>query len=203
MKILEKDDIKGLERRYRANLINCVSGFKSANLIGTRSADGQENLAIFSSVVHLGSDPALLAFIQRPLLDATSHTYTHIKETGCYTINHVPLSLIGAAHQTSAKYATGISEFAACGFTPVYHLDFAAPAVAESQVRIGLHFVEETLIHHNGTRMMIGEISWLQLDQSLILPDGSLALESSSVAVSGLDTYFEAVRVGQFPYAKA
>jgi flavin reductase (DIM6/NTAB) family NADH-FMN oxidoreductase RutF len=203
MKIFEKSDILSLERRYRGNLINCVSGFKSANLIGTRSAAGEENLAIFSSVVHLGSDPALLAFIQRPLLDATSHTYAHIKEVGSYTINHVPQAHIESAHQTSAKYATGISEFEACGFTPLYHADFPAPAVTESPVRIGMQFVEEIFIKYNGTRMMIGEIAWLAIDASLILPDGSLSLEASSVAVSGLDTYFEASRLGQFPYAKA
>jgi flavin reductase (DIM6/NTAB) family NADH-FMN oxidoreductase RutF len=203
MKSLEKDEIKNLDRRYRANMINCITGFKSANLIGTRSAAGQENLAIFSSVVHLGSDPALLAFIQRPLLDTTSHTYAHIQELGCYTINHVPPHMVTEAHQTSAKYETGISEYDACGFTPYYHRDFGAPAVGESGVRIGLQFVEEIPIKHNGTRMIIGEIAWIEIVEEHILPDGSLALDLSSVAVSGLDTYFRGQRIGQFPYAKA
>ncbi|MGO3346471.1 MAG: hypothetical protein ACTIM4_14665 [Marinomonas sp.] len=45
--------------RYRTQLINSLSGFKSANLIGTCNAQGQTNLAIFSSVFHLGASPAL------------------------------------------------------------------------------------------------------------------------------------------------
>ena len=37
-------DIQSFEKSYRANLINSVSGFKPANLIGTRSAAGHTNL---------------------------------------------------------------------------------------------------------------------------------------------------------------
>ena len=77
--------IKTWERLYRANFINCLSGFKSASLIGTVNAVGQPNLAVFSSIVHLGSDPALIGFINRPLA-AAPHTINNIKATGVYTI---------------------------------------------------------------------------------------------------------------------
>lgn len=63
---LHKQEIEQLEKRYRLNLINSLSGVKSANLIGTQSLSGQPNVAIFSSVVHLGSHPAQLGFILRP-----------------------------------------------------------------------------------------------------------------------------------------
>ena len=52
-----------LEQRYRAHLINSLSGFKSANLLGTVDKNGQENLSIVSSVFHLGANPALLGMI--------------------------------------------------------------------------------------------------------------------------------------------
>lgn len=56
-------DIQTMEKRFRTRLVNSISGFKSANLIGTRDQQGQENLAIVSSVVHLGSHPPLLALL--------------------------------------------------------------------------------------------------------------------------------------------
>jgi len=84
------DDINELEKRYRANFINSVTGYKSANLLGTISSDGIENLAIFSSVVHLGSDPALLGFITRPTGEIPRHTFENILENKQYTINHIP-----------------------------------------------------------------------------------------------------------------
>ena len=49
---LEK--IKGLEKIYRLNLINSCTGYKSANLIGSIDEEGKTNLAIFSSITHLG-----------------------------------------------------------------------------------------------------------------------------------------------------
>ena len=65
MKHFTRSAIEELERFYRANLVNSVSGYKPANLIGTVSDSGVTNVAIFSSVVHLGADPALLAFNPR------------------------------------------------------------------------------------------------------------------------------------------
>ena len=44
-------EILDLDRVFRLNLINSVTGFKPAVLIATKSRDGQENVAIFSSVV--------------------------------------------------------------------------------------------------------------------------------------------------------
>ena len=64
--LLEENDVKQLEKKYRLNLINSITGIKPANLIGTRSQDGIDNVAIFSSVVHLGSNPAQLGFVMRP-----------------------------------------------------------------------------------------------------------------------------------------
>ena len=60
---LTREDIQNTERIKRFNIINSITGIKPANLIGTISADGKTNLAIFSSDIHLGSNPALIGFI--------------------------------------------------------------------------------------------------------------------------------------------
>ena len=84
-------DFKNFSKVYRLNLINSVTGYKSANLIGSQSLDGKENLAIFSSVIHLGSNPALIGFILRPTT-VPRHTYSNIKSTGIFTLNAVTKS---------------------------------------------------------------------------------------------------------------
>ena len=104
------EDINNLKHLYKINLINSCSGFKSANLIGTKSKDGIENVAVFSSVTHVGSNPPILGFFCRPT-KVTRDTYTNIKETGFYTINHIQESNFKEAHHTSAKYNSIISEF--------------------------------------------------------------------------------------------
>ena len=81
-------DIESWERFYRANFINTLTGFKSVNLIGTVNELGQTNLAIFSSIVHIGSNPPLVGYINRPV-NAAQHTLANIQATGVYTINHI------------------------------------------------------------------------------------------------------------------
>ena len=203
MQYFDRAAILQMDRNFRVNLVNTLSGYKPANLIGTLGSDGVENLAIFSSVVHLGSDPALLGFIQRPVGEQ-SHTYKNIIETGFYTINHISLAHLQQAHETSARFAKNISEFKACGFTPRYALGFTAPFVQESVVQIGMRLVQEVKIELNDTRLMIGQIEHVFVQDGLVDSDGSLRLEDGQVAcIRGLDTYCQAMRVARFPYAKA
>jgi hypothetical protein len=86
MRHITAADIKAFEKLYRLNLVNAITGYKPANLIGTADGAGATNLAIFSSVVHLGSDPPLLGMVTRPT-SVPRHTYENIQASGCYTIN--------------------------------------------------------------------------------------------------------------------
>ena len=85
------NDIKKLDKVYRLNLINSITGIKPANLIATRSKDGVDNVAIFSSVVHLGSNPAMIGFVMRPQSDKKSDTYQNIIDTNVYCIKSTNL----------------------------------------------------------------------------------------------------------------
>jgi flavin reductase (DIM6/NTAB) family NADH-FMN oxidoreductase RutF len=195
--------IKDLDRIYRANFINSITGFKPGNLIGTISKEGLSNLAIFSSVVHLGADPALIGFIQRPLT-TTSHTFKNIMDTGVYTINHIHHGIAENAHYTSAKFADNISEFDACGLATQFINSFAAPFVQESRIKMGLQLVETIPIKHNNTILVIGSIAHILLADDLQEQDGTINLANAgTIACSGLDTYYTATKLAQYPYAKA
>lgn len=195
--------IKDLNRVRRLNIINSVSGIKPANLIGTISDKDQLNLAIFSSVVHLGSDPALLGFIMRPTGDVPRHTYENIKSTGVYTINHVQQSIIKKAHYTSAKVNRGVSEFDACNLTAEFLNEFKAPYVKESQLKMGMKLVDEIPIPINGTVMMVGEIQHLYLPDVAVADNGWINLEKSGgVGISGLNSYYQLKQIDSFPYAR-
>ncbi len=196
-------NIEGLERIFRLNLINSITGIKPANLIGTISDAGETNVAIFSSVIHLGSDPPLIGLVVRPAGDVPRHTYENIRENGFYTINHVHKPFAQRAHQTSAKYDREVSEFEACGLTEEFVEGFPAPFVAESAVKIGLKFEEEVPIKLNRTIFVIGSV------QLIIVPDGALDESGrmdlgsvGNVGISGLDGYYHLERFAQFEYAR-
>ena len=92
--------IQDLEKIFKINLINSCSGFKSANLLGSISNEGTPNVAVFSSVTHLGSNPPTLGFILRPTT-VPIDTYKNIKEKGVFTINHTSIPLLIKVPQTN------------------------------------------------------------------------------------------------------
>ena len=200
---LTKTDIQNLDRKKRLNIINSVTGIKPANLIGTKSSSGQTNVAIFSSVVHLGSDPALLGFITRPTGEVPRHTYENLKETGFYTINQVPTAIIKNAHYTSAKIKRSASEFERMRLKEEYLHDFKAPFVKESHLKIGMKFEEEIPIKLNGTIMIIGSIELLQIDDEAVNEQGYINLEALDTAgISGLNSYYKLEYLESFPYVR-
>lgn len=195
-------EIEALEKRYRAQLINCISGIKSLNLIGTQNKKGQKNLAIFSSVIHMGSNPPLVGFIQRPT-SVARHTYENIVETSYYTINAVTQELSMQAHQTSARYEKDENEFDETSIEHEYIDDFQAPFVKNTPLKIGLKLEDVIPIPANKTKLVIGKVQQLHFDKSLLENDGHLRLEDSSiVGGAGLDTYLKTVKHGRYSYAK-
>jgi len=200
---LNKEDILALERVKRLNIINSVTGIKPANLIGTASNTGYTNLAIFSSIVHLGSNPALIGFIMRPNEEVPRHTYQNIQENGMYTINHVHPSIAQRAHYTSAKFDASVSEFEACQLTEEYLIGFQAPFVKESQLKLGMTFKESIPIKANGTIMVIGEIEQIIIPDEAMNEKGYIDLsKTNSVGISGLNSYYTVEKEAEFPYAR-
>jgi flavin reductase (DIM6/NTAB) family NADH-FMN oxidoreductase RutF len=201
--LISHNDINGYDRFYRANLINSLSGFKSASLIGTKNELGISNLAIFSNIVHLGADPALIGFVNRPL-EAAPHTLSNIESTGVYTINHIHTNWIVQAHQTSAKYPEGVSEFDSCGFTEEYIDGFNAPFVKESVIKYGMKLIEVIPIKHNNTFFVIGEVVIISVPESIISPDGFIESDKANSCCSlGIDGYYSTELIARLPYAKA
>ncbi len=190
------------DRIYRANFLNSLSGFKSVSLIGTISESGIPNLAIFSNIVHLGADPALIGFVNRPLA-AAPDTIANIQATGVYTINHIQEAFYQKAHQTSAKYPAEINEFTAVGLTEQYREGIQAPFVQESKIQYSLSLKEIIPIRWNNTFFVIGAVEQVFLDEALIDEDGFIDLHTAgSLASCGLDAYYTVSPLDRLAYAK-
>ena len=187
---LRRQDFDDLDHLYRINLINSCSGFKSANLIGTKSNDGIPNVAVFSSVTHLGSNPPLLGVVFRPVSDVPRNTYENIKETGQFTVNHIHLDIIEQAHHTSAKYDKRISEFDITELEEEYKNNWHAPFVKGAPIQMALTYCEEYKIKANNTIQLIAEIKDLYIIDDILEQDGFINLSKANVvAINGLDGY--------------
>lgn len=194
--------ILDFEKRYRANFINSLGGFKSLVLVGTINKNGEENLATFSSLFHLGADPALCGIILRPTTE-TSSTRDNIIDQNSYTINHVTPSFLNKAHQCSAKYPRGKSEFEAVGLTTEYIKGISAPFVKESKIKFACELIQKTDIELNGTTLIIGKITLAVIPDKYVAEDGYIDIEAAgTVTSSGLDSYHTTSRISRLRYAK-
>lgn len=200
--VLARSDINAIDKRNRANLINSLSGYKSANLLGSINAKGQTNLALMTSVFHVGANPPLLGLLIRPH-SVPRHSLENLMETGVFTLNVVTRDIHAQAHQTTARYSREQSEFKAVGLDEEYSSLMQAPYVAQSPIKTGLSVVETQTLAVNDTVLVIAEIIELRLDDGLMNDDGHLDMNAAgAVAVTGLDEYHWASTLGRLSYPK-
>lgn len=200
--LIDEKALESFDKRFRVNFVNSLSGYKSANLVATVNEQGQENLAIFSSAVHLGADPALIGLISRPN-EVTRDTIENIKGQNFFTLSHVNEAIFKQAHQTSARYAQGVSEFSATGLSAAYLEDFNVPFVAESQLAIGLVLEDVLPIAANGCDLIVGRVLWVKLPDAALHKCGNIDLSVlNTVTISSLDTYHRAEKIARLAYAK-
>ena len=192
-----------MDKIFRLNLINSCTGFKSANLLGTKSLNGVSNVAVFSSITHLGSNPPLIGFILRPTT-VPRDTYRNIKDTGIFTINHIYSDIIEDAHHTSAKYPDEISEFTKTDLEEEFLGNFAAPFVKGAKIRLGCRYLNEYEIKENDTLLLVSSIEHVFVaDLDIQQDDGWLKLENANtVAINGLDGYATTKLLDRFAYAR-
>ena len=189
MAFYNREDIDNLGKIFRINLINSCSGFKSANLLGSVSKEGITNVALFSSVTHLGSNPPTLGFVLRPTT-VPRNTHKNFKETGYFTINHIHEAIIDDAHHTSAKYPEHISEFDVTNLEEEYKGKQKAPFVKGAPVQMSMKFVEEVYVPSNDVMLIVAQIEELYVKDELLQDDGLINLSLGNVAtINGLDSY--------------
>lgn len=197
-----KKNIEELGKIFRINLINSCSGYKSANLLGTTSKDGVTNVAVFSSVTHLGSNPPTLGFILRPTT-VPRDTYKNIKETGYFTINHIHQEILKDAHHTSANYPENISEFDVTNLKTEYKETCIAPFVKGCPVQLVMKYIEEYHIKSNDVIHIIAQIEHIYINDEMLEEDGFVDLSKGKVAaINGLDAYAVAKANTRFEYQR-
>jgi flavin reductase (DIM6/NTAB) family NADH-FMN oxidoreductase RutF len=144
----------------------------------------------------------LIGYINRPI-KAAPHTLANIKATEIYTINHIHPTFLQKAHQTSAKYEDGVSEFEEVGLTPEFQENIKAPFVKESNIKYALSLQEIIPIQLNETFLVIGKVISIQIEQDIVSKDGFLQLDKANTLCSnGIDGYYSTELLDRYQYAK-
>lgn len=202
MRTYNESDWEVRSDRFWSIFFNTLSGPRSVFMIGTEDTNGVGNIGLFNSVAHIGANPPLLGFILRPTT-VERHTYENIKNNGTYTLNHSSTDLVDQTHQSSAKYARDVDEFDELGFSKEYIDGFNAPFIQSARIKLGLTFEEEHLIKANDTRLVIGRVRHVIIDEALVGDDGFVdTAEAETLLVSGLDAYHRHALIERKPYAR-
>ena len=167
--IISAEHIEKMSKLERVQFATTLPGPKPICLVGTRSPEGVANLAPFSSITHLGSNPILIGMVTRPDT-GERQTLRNIVATNSWTLNHVTPDTIAQAHQCSARYPSDVSEFEATGLTELSHPEVTAPFVAECPIRYALTLEEIIEIPSNATKLIVGRV------QLVDLPDDAYAV---------------------------
>jgi flavin reductase (DIM6/NTAB) family NADH-FMN oxidoreductase RutF len=200
MRQFDAAQLASLDANFRKNLINSLPGYKPLHLIGTKSASGIPNLALFSQIIHLGAAPPLIGILFRPHT-VKRDTLENILATRQFTLNQVVAETKVAAHWTSANWEG--NEFAATGFTEVYRAGCSAPFVGGSPVQLACSYIESQTLAVNQTVLLIASIDQVFVDEKGLREDGTLDLNAlGTLAVSGLDEYHSGQSLGRLSYAK-
>lgn len=142
--------------------------------VGSRSADGVDNLAPFSYFMGVSSDPPMMAIsVARGRRGALKDTCRNLLETERCTVNIVSAPMLEAMHASSAPHPPEVSEFEAAGVELVEGGN-GAPGVAGARVRFEcrLHSAQDL----RSTHLLLLEITAYELDDALVV-DGRVLVE--------------------------
>jgi len=186
--------------RKKVAFINSVSGFRNAFLLSTKSEDGVSNLSLVTNVFHVGAEPALIACLIRPDT-VTRDSLNNIRKNKVCTLNHVCEDILEQAHQCSARFDAGVSEFLEVGLNEEESA-LGVPYVKESKIKLALKLVEEKSLV-NKTHLLVFSIEEISMPSDIVDDDGCVRCDKvSSIAACGLYEYYSTVKVAKFNYAK-
>lgn len=110
--------------------LNAIVAPRPIGWIGSRDAEGRDNLAPYSFFNLFNYKPPILGFCSLGWKDSARNAAA----TGCFTWNLCTEELAAAMNASSAAAPPGVDEFALAGVTALTGEAVAAPRVAESPV---------------------------------------------------------------------
>ena len=149
--------------------------------VSTVDENGINNLAPFSYFNMVGDDPPHLIFSTRRDNDANKDTLNNILSTKQFVVNMVTEEVVEQMNSTSQKFAADVDEFQFVGVTPVASLKIKPMRVQESLVNFECELVHHYFLEnhkHGGACVMIGKIVMMHFDDSILLENHKINLET-------------------------
>lgn len=183
-------DLVDSESRDRYKLLSGLVVPRPIGWIGTRRADGTNNLAPFSFFNVVSSDPPVVMFSAGSHQDRPKDSAALAERSGEFTVNIVSEIVVEAMSVTSGSFGADDDEFAIAGLTAVSGHRVEAPLVAESPANLECQVRQIINIGEaERTRLVLGDVLVIHVDDHVL--DGSRVDHDALRAVGRMagDTY--------------
>lgn len=145
------------------SLLNAVVLPRPIAWVGSRSADGIDNLAPHSYFTIASLNPPIVQFTSI----GTKDTLSNVRETREFTVSLASRDLMAQVNQSSAPVGPHVSEFDLTGLTRRPSIKVDPPSVAESPVAIECQLFD-TMEFAGGDVVVFGEVVWVRVDEDCI-----------------------------------
>lgn len=116
------------------------------------------------------------------------YSYELIMKNKEFAVNLTPASLVKAADFCGVRSGRDLDKWTACGLTPVAASELTAPLVAECPLALECRVKE--IIPLGSHHMFLAEIVALDVEETLISPEGSFCIEKAGLAAYAHGKYF-------------
>lgn len=162
-------DLADTESRDRYKLLSGLVVPRPIGWIGTRRADGTNNLAPFSFFNVVSSSPPVVLFSAGAHAERPKDSAALAEETGEFTVNIVSEEVVEAMSVTSGVFDSWDDEFAIAGLTPIKGIRVDAPLVAESPANLECHVSQVIRLGETGhTRIVFGDVVVIHVESRVL-----------------------------------
>jgi flavin reductase (DIM6/NTAB) family NADH-FMN oxidoreductase RutF len=165
-------DAEDLSPDERGRIVKCGVTPRPIAWVSTRSAEGRDNLAPFSSYNYVGSSTPVLMFTSSRRSDGTPKDSPHnAVETGEFAVNVVTEPLAEAMDTTSATLPPAESEFDFADVPRAECERIDAPRVADAVVTMECQLHDTIELYDR--QVVLGDVVHLHVDDE-VLTDGRI-----------------------------
>jgi flavin reductase (DIM6/NTAB) family NADH-FMN oxidoreductase RutF len=128
------------------------------------------------------------------------YSYNIIKNSGEFAVNLTPASLVKTADYCGIYTGAKVDKFAKTGLTKEVAQKISAPIIAECPLALECKVVD--IIPYETHDLILAEIVAVDVDDSIIDPNGKLRLDKAGLAAFAHGEYFElGKRIGKFGFS--
>jgi len=174
-----------LDGRERYQLLTSLVVPRPIGWLGTRAADGTDNLAPFSYFAALSASPMLVGVSIGHRRGGPKDSLANIRAAGGFTVNVVDVEHLGPMNATSASAPPEVDEFAVAGLEKAEATRVEAPYVASAPAVLECRLEREVGLGEAPNTLVIGRVMAIRLRPSLGRVPGTLFVDTRALRPVG------------------